>query len=185
MMYFNLPTSVDINGVEWEIRTDYRVILSILAAFEDPDMQSSEKVYVCLYNMYVDFENMPQELYNNAFSAAMGFIDHGVGKGSGAKNMDWEQDANLLFPAINHVAGYEVRNVEYLHWWTFLGFFMEIGEGIYSTVLSLRSKKSRGKKLEKWEQEWWNRNAEICKLKKRYTDEEIEAQRRIKEMLGG
>ena len=185
MMYFDLPTSLEVGGKEWAIRTDYRIVLTILAAFEDPDLEESEKAFVCLYNLYEDFEKIPKELYKEAFEAAMGFLDHGAGTGSGAKNMDWEQDANLLFPAINKVAGYEVRSIEYLHWWTFLGFFMEIGEGVFSTVMSLRSKKNSGKKMEKWEREWWTKNIAICKIKKRYTAEEKAEQEALKAILGG
>ena len=184
MMYFDLPKALEVNGVEYAIRTDYRVILTILAAFEDPELQNEEKVYVCLYNLYEDFGELPQDSYKDAFEAAMGFIDHSTGGGRGAKTMDWEQDANLLFPAINKVAGYEVRSVEYLHWWTFLGFFMEIGEGVFSTVLSLRSKKNSGKKLEKWEREWWAKNQAICKIKIRYTEEEKAEQDALKALLG-
>lgn len=185
MMYFDLPKALEVGGEEWAIRTDYRDILTILAAFDDPELQSEEKAFVCLHNLYEDFEDIPPELYKDAFEAAMEFIDHSTGSGSGAKTMDWEQDANLLFPAINKVAGYEVRGVEYLHWWTFLGFFMEIGEGVFSTVLSLRSKKASGKKLEKWEREWWAKNASICKIKRRYTEEEKAEQDALKKLLGG
>lgn len=184
MMFFDLPTSLNFGNKDWEIRTDYRNILTILSAFDDPDLEDTEKAYVCLHNLYEDFENIPQELYGDAFEAAMKFIDHSAGGGSGAKNMDWEQDANLLFPAINKVAGYEVRSSEYIHWWTFLGFFMEIGEGVYSTVLSLRSKKNSGKKFEKWEREWWTKNQSICKLEKRYSEEEKAEQDALKAILG-
>ena len=184
-MYYDLPTALEVGDESWAIRSDFRVILSILGAFDDPDLKDTEKAYVCLYDLYEDFEALPKELYGEAFEAAVQFIDHNTGAGKGARTMDWEQDANLLFPAINHVAGREVRAMEYLHWWTFLGFFMEMGEGVYSTVLSLRSKRSRKKKLEKWEEEWWRNNAEICKLKKRYSQEELERQKKIIEMLGG
>lgn len=185
MMYFDLPTTLEVGGQEWPIRTDYRVVLTIMSAYEDPDLDEKEKVYVCLYDLYEDFAEMPPELYREAFEAAMGFIDHSTGKGKGVKTMDWEQDANLLFPAVNKVAGYEVRSVEYMHWWTFLGFFMEIGEGVYSTVLSLRSKKGSGKKLEKWENEWWTKNVDICKLKQRYSADEKAKQDALKALLGG
>jgi len=185
MMYFDIPTSLEVGGREWPIRTDYRVILTILSAYEDPDMGDEEKIYVCLNDIYEDFQDMPPELYKEAFEAAMAFIDHSTGKGhKGAKTMDWEQDANLLFPAVNKVAGFEVRSVEYLHWWTFLGFFMEIGEGVYSTVLSLRSKKNSGKKLEKWESEWWTKNIDICKLRKKYSEDEKADQEALKSILG-
>ena len=184
-MYYDLPTALEVGDTEWPIRTDYRVILSILSAFDDPNLSNEEKVYVCLYDLYEGFEDMHAEQYEDALKAAMEFIDHGNGGGSGKRTIDWEQDANILFPAVNKVAGYEVRSVEYLHWWTFLGFFMEIGDGVFSTVLSLRQKKNSGKKLEKWEKEWWAKNKAICQIQKRYTDEEKAEQDALKAILGG
>ena len=185
MMIFDLPTSLEVNGVERRIRTDYRDVLTVLLAFEDPELEGNHKVYVCLRAIYEDFEDIPPTDYKAAFEAAVGFIDHGAGdKRQSVRTMDWEQDANLLFPAINSVAGYEVREAEYIHWWTFLGYFMEIGEGVFSTVLSLRQKKARGKKLEKWEREWWQNNISICKLDNKYTAEDRAEQERLKAILG-
>ena len=184
-MIFDLPTFIEVNGKEWKIRTDYRDILMVLLAFEDNELGDSEKVYVCLKILYEDFEDMQRKDYNKAFEKALEFIDHGVdNKKHGPRTMDWEQDANILFPAINKVAGYEVREAKYIHWWTFLGMFMEMGEGVYSTVLSLRQKKARGKKLEKWEREWWAQNLSICKIQPKYTQEEIAEQEKLKAILG-
>lgn len=185
MMLFDLPQALSVGGEDWKIRTDFRDILTIISAFDDPDLESKEKVYVCLLALYEDFDSMPTELYNDAFKAAMEFIDHGNNENHSPKTMDWEQDAPLLFPAVNRVAGYEVRSVEYMHWWTFLGLFMEIQEGVFSTVLSLRSKKARKKKFEKWEEEWWKQNISICKLKERYSEAELAEQARLLSILGG
>ena len=95
--------------------------------------------------------------------------------------------APLIFPAVNRAAGFEVRSVEYMHWWTFLGFFMEIRDTTYATVLGLRQKKygKHRKKLEKHEQEFWKNNASICELKPRYTEEELAEQEALKSILGG
>ena len=86
--------------------------------------------------------------------------------------LDWEQDESIIFPAINKVAGAETRSQSYIHWWTFMGYFMEIEEGTFSMVLGIRQKKAKHKKLEKWEQEFYRNNKELCDLKKRYTEEE-------------
>ena len=51
---------------------------------------------------------------------------------------------------------------------------MEIEEGTFSVVLGIRQKKSKGKKLEKWEQEFYRNNQRLCDLRKRYTQEEQE-----------
>ena len=82
------------------------------------------------------------------------------------------------------VAGYEVRSAAFLHWWTFLGFFMEIRDSVYATVLALRQKRARGEKLEKWEQDFWRRNAGICRLKPRLSDAEKAEKERLEAALG-
>ena len=185
-MIFDLPRSLEIGGKMWDIATDYRDILRILTAFEDPDLSDEEKALICLFNLYVDFEEIPRELLQDAFDAALTFIDAGStgDEGPRPRTMDWEQDATLIFPAINRAAGFEVRAAEYLHWWTFMGYFMEIKDTVYSTVLSLRQKKARGKKLEKHEQEFWSHNKNICVLKRRETEEEIAEKERLKKILG-
>ena len=98
--------------------------------------------------------------------------------------MDWEQDERIMFPAINKAAGFEVRQAKYVHWRTFIGYYMEIPEGIFSHVLSIRLKKAKGKKLEKYEKEFWNANKDICVLKTKLTEEEQVEKDRINALLG-
>ena len=60
--------------------------------------------------------------------------------------------------------------------WTVLGAYMELGECLFSTVLGLRQKRAKGKKLEKYEQEFARENRALVELRKRQTPED-EAQR--------
>lgn len=188
-MIGRLPDSLTVNGREYPIRTDYRDILTIMEAYEDPDLDGAEKAFTMLYILYPDFEEIPQDDLEEAFRQAAWFIDCGAQMKDEAKRtprlVDWGQDERLLFPAVNTAAGMEVRAVEYMHWWTFMGYFMEIREGTYAQVLSLRQKKAKGKKLEKWELEYWQNNRDICQLRKRLSSEEIEEQERLKALLGG
>ena len=57
--------------------------------------------------------------------------------------MDWEQDAPIIIPSVNRVLGKEIRALPYLHWWTFMGAYMEIGESLFSQVVSLRKKRTQ------------------------------------------
>ena len=183
-MIYELPRTVVFGGREWAINTDFRAVLAILAAFEDPELSDDEKAYVCLRRLYREFESIPRDALQEAFDAAIRFIDHGEGGERGPRTMDWEQDAPLIFPAVNRVAGCEVRALDYLHWWTFLGYFMEIRDSTAATVFSLRQKKARGRKLEKWEKEFWEQNAEICRLKPRMSEAERDEKRRLEQLLG-
>ena len=185
-MIGSLPRSIEVNGRWHPIRTDFRDILKIMIAFNDPELEKNEKVYVTLVILYEDFETIPRDDLEAAFSEAIKFIDCGAepskNKQKSPRTMDWEQDESLIFPAINKVAGREVRTMDYVHWWTFMGWFMEISDGVYSNVLNLRQKREKGKKLEKWELEYWNANRDICELKTKYTEAQKAAQKRILDM---
>ena len=184
-MIYDLPRTVEFGGRVWGIRTDFRDVLNVLEAFEDPELTDGEKAYVCLRNLYEDYEAIPREQLQAAYDAIVAFIDHDSGeRQNGPRTMDWRQDAPLIFPAVNRVAGCEVRSAEYLHWWTFLGLFLEIRDSMYSTVLSLRQKRARGKKLEKWEQEFWNQNLRLCRIRERLTEAEQDEKARLEALLG-
>ena len=182
-MIGELPEHLEIDGKQYKINADFRVILNIFQAFDDPELTEREKCFVCVKNLYCDFENIPENDLQTAINQAYWFVGGGnmpekndVQK---AKIIDWEQDESLYFPAINKVAGFETRSVKFLHWWTFLGYFNEIGEGLFSQVLHIRNKKSRGKKLEKWENEFLCNNRNLVKIRKKYTKEELEEHERI------
>lgn len=182
-MIGQLPTALDIGGKMYRINSDFRVMLNIYAAFSDPELTDLEKCYICMKNLYSDFESIPAEHIQEAAEKAYQFSGGGdnVPKENirKAKIIDWEQDERLIFPAINKTAGYETRAVPYLHWWSFLGFFGEIGEGLFSQVIHIRDKKARGKKLEKWEQDFFRENKSLIEIKRKYTKEELEERERI------
>lgn len=172
-----LPVTLEAAGIEWKIRTDYRDMLVIMQAYNDPELTESEKAYIMLSIMYVDFANMPQESRQEAIEQAAWFLDCGQAesdKKPSGKLMDWEQDEPILFPAINKVAGKEVRILDYLHWWTFIGYFLEIEDGIFSTVLRIRQKRAKGKPLDKRERDFYRNNKSMCEIKTKYTREEQE-----------
>lgn len=183
---WKLPTSLEISGVVWDIRTDFRAILDILKYFNDPNYTDDEKWEICLDILFVDFEKMDPDDYQEAMEKATDFIDMGIKEDSSFKPriMDWEQDAPIIIPSINKVLCKEVRAVDYLHWWTFLSAYMEIGEGLFSEVLSIRSKKAKGKKLENYEKEFYKENKNLVDLGIKYTDEELAEQEKLKALLG-
>lgn len=77
MNVWELPTSLEIGGVGFAIRSDFRAVLDVLKAFNDPDLEDDEKAIVCLKILYEDFDKIPQEKYEEAFQKAVEFIDAG------------------------------------------------------------------------------------------------------------
>lgn len=185
MSAWELPVSLNVGGHNWKIRTDFRAILDILKYFDDPEYEPDERWLICLDILYEDFDNMPQNLWDEAAEKAIDFIDMGI-KDDGKRKphtVDWEFDAPVILPAINKVLGTEVRATPYMHWWTFLGAYMEIGESLFSQIVGIREKKAKHKKLEKYEQEFYNANRKLVDIPKHYTEEEREQLKNLEKWL--
>ena len=166
-MLGQLPTTLEVHGKKYNIRSDYRNVLRIFEAFADKDISDYGRLLVCLQRLYVDFASIPHSDYQEAYMAAYRFLACNTqddGKPP-IRTFNWIKDEQLIFPAVNKAAGIEVRAVPYMHWWTFLGYFESIDtDSLLGTVLSLRSKRARGKKLEKHEQEFWRNNKALMAL---------------------
>ena len=184
-MIYRLPTTLNVNGKDWKIRTDFRDVMTVIYALNDPNLENKEKAYIVLYIIYEDFDDMKDSDYKAAFDAACAFINHGSKSGNApkARMVDFEQDEHILIPAINRIAGQDVRGMDYLHWWTFLGYFMEIGDCTYSHVLNIRQKRSKGKALDKWETEFFASNKDMIIIQDKLSDDEIEEYEEIKKLL--
>lgn len=180
MNLWKLPTSLTIGGVGFDIRSDFRAILDILRYYQEPDYSDFERMEICLTIFYPGYDpacSMEQKA--EMLQACFQFIDMGI-KDDGRerpKTMDWDQDARIIIPSINRVLGTEIRSLKYMHWWTFLGAYMEIGDGLFAQVVSVRNKRARGKKLEKWEREFEKENKDIVRLKRKISAEQEEKER--------
>lgn len=171
-MNYELPTSVQIGDREYEIRSDYRAVLDIMAALSDTELDDDERGYAMLAIFYPDFDAIPLELYEEATKKCFWFINGGEPDRDKAKQpqlVDWNMDLPRIIPPINKLLGGEVRALDYMHWWTFLGAYMEIGDCLFAQIVSIRSKRAKGKKLDKSEQEFYNKNRDIIEIKKHYT----------------
>lgn len=183
MTPWKLPESVEFGGTVYELNTDFRDILEIMGYLNDPDTPEYLRWRIAIALFYEG--EIPQEHHQEAMEYLAAFIACGeLDAKPGPKLLDWEQDAKAIVADVNKVAGTEIRVLPYLHWWTFLSYFQAIGEGQLSTLVSIRDKLRRGKKLEKWEQEYYRENKGRVDLKKRYSAEELAEQERLKKLLG-
>lgn len=190
-MSWTLPASLNIGGADLAIRTDFRVILDILRAFNDPDLPEQAKTQVMIEILFPDWEEIPPEHMEEAARKAVEFIDCGQ-RDDGRKRprmMDWEKDSDIIIPAVNKVANVgDVRAVGYMHWWTFFGYFMEIGDSLFSQVLHIRKKRIRHEKMEKWEKAFYQDNRALVDLPEPVSEEEAakreEEKKALEEIFG-
>ena len=172
MIEYRLPTSVMVNGTEREIRSDYRAILDSISALNDPELTNDDKAFAVVGIFYVDDIDLAD--YPAAVEECFKFIDYGVDvktEKRAPKLIDWEQDFKYIISPINKSAGRDIRSDEYVHWWTFLSWFYEIGECTLSQIVHIRDAQRRGK-MDKADREWYAKNRELVDFRTTYTEAE-------------
>jgi hypothetical protein len=178
-MIWDLPVAVEIDGKEYAIRNkcDYRVVLDVIEALTDDELEMENRVQCALFIFYEDLSGC--EDLKKATSEMIKIINYDEQSNEVEDNkppiMSWQHDFPHIAPPISRVLGYSVRDTNhYTHWFDFMGAYHEIGDCFWARVISIRSKRMRGKKLEDWEQEFYRENKKIIDLPHKLTDEEQE-----------
>lgn len=181
---YEIPTTITVGSTEYRIRNkgDYRMVLDCFSALQDASLNSNERLFCSLIIFYEDINCIADinkfEDLEEAATKMFDFFNCGrsqsVGKKMNHKLIDWEQDSQIICSAINKVANKEVRAEPYIHWWTFMGYYSAVGESLLSTIVSIRDKIVRGKKLEKHERTFRQENPEYFVWNTNNIDEEAE-----------
>ena len=177
-MMWDLPVSVEIDGKTHAIRNrcDYRVVLDVISALNDEELTQEQRIQCSLiifYEKISDIENIEAAMKEMFKVINLGEEQHEEERKP--KLMDWEHDFNHIAPPINRVLGYSVRDENnYTHFYDFIGAYQEIGECSWANIVSVRSKRMKGKPLDKWEREFYNENRKLIDLPHKLTDEEQE-----------
>lgn len=181
---FELPTSILIKDKYYPIRNkgDYRLIEDCFIALNDKELTSEYKIVTCLILFYeslnsIDdiYDEFDDETLSLAVKEMFNFFNCGsedIGAKKPYKLIDWKKDEQLIVSSINAVAYQEIRSVPYIHWWTFMGYFMNIGDCLLSNIVNIREKIVKGTKLEKHEKQFRSENPQYFNWERR-TDEQI------------
>lgn len=180
MSCWDLPLFVEIDGVKYAIRNkcDYRVVLDVIEALNDEDLDMESRLRCALFIFYENISECKD--ITTAIDKMMEIINNGEKdndeeSSSKPRLMDWQHDFSMIAPPVSRVLGYSVRDTNnYTHWYDFLGAYMEIGECAFANVVSIRSKRQKGKKLEKHEQEFYKENRKKIDLPFKLTTEDRE-----------
>ena len=180
---YQLPVTATLEGSVYGLHTDYRDILEIFSYLNDPNLPEFIRWEVALALFY---DHPVEERHKAEAARYLGwFLTAGQPESKpGPRLLDWEADASAIIADINRVASQEIRSLPYLHWWTFLSWFHAIGEGQLSTLVTIRDKLARGKKLEGWEKDFYRENKKRVDLPKKYSARELAEQERLMKLLG-
>ena len=182
---WNLPLYAEFGDRQWSIRADFRQVLSLLERMNQVAYGNLARGYLALAGFYPEYKEIPKHLRGQAMEWFLEFLQAGYPqtKQHSPKLIDWKQDQRMIVAEINRVAGCEVRQIEFVHWWTFLSWFSCIGEGQLATVVRIRQKLRTGKKLEPWEQEYFQQNRAQVMIKQPETSQQQQERRAVERWL--
>ena len=171
---YDLPTSVEIDGESFKIREkgDFRMVLHCFKTLSAEDLSEKERILACLMIFYEGLDTFEDVLnlknFEQAVKEMFAFMQAEQEENPKSKSatslIDWEKDSLLITSAINNVAGKEIRAEKYLHWWTFIGYYMAIGDCAMSQIVAIRYKIAHGEKLEKHEKKFRSENPQYFNI---------------------
>lgn len=129
-----LPDTVEVEGVEYEIDTNFRAGICFEQLFTAPDIENDMKLATALVLFYG--QTIPPNKAE-ALRAVIKFYRCGaeptkpkattaksaIGKRRMDKIYDFDADAAYFYAAFLAQYGIDLNDVDYLHWWKFMALF--------------------------------------------------------------
>lgn len=174
-MGLTLPTSLEVDGELVKIDSDFRTALLVMQMYNDRalSLQSKHGLMLSMIYSVVDdngevVSTLPENV-EEAANKAIWFLNIGMEEQDNVESkprlIDYEKDSQHLFSAVNNVLSREVRSDDYMHWWTFYGFCQSIDDSsLMSNIISIRSKRASGKKLDQGELEFYKSNKDMIDI---------------------
>lgn len=185
---WDLPEALTVCGRTYRVHADFRDVLDVigwLEGAEGEELLPEERWYIAMALFYEEFPSMPEGCHPEAARALADFLAGGRAESTepGPRLLDWQKDAPMIVAGVNRAAGCEVRALPFLHWWSFLAWFSAIGDGPLATVVAIRDKLRRGKKLEAWELSYYRTHRREVDLRPARTREEQDEHDRLLALL--
>jgi len=141
-----LPVTVMIDGITYDIRSDFRTSIQFELIMQRRDLSDEERITKCLSLYYPEF---PSDIMG-ALNHAIWFYKSGKSekqvKAGTAKNSkqiySYEYDDDYIYSAFLDQYGIDLGEVKYLHWWRFKAMFKALkADNEIVKIMSYRSTK--------------------------------------------
>lgn len=127
-----VQTTVEIEGVEYEINSDFRTSILFELMMQDSTIGEKEKILMALELYYPE---IPKNI-NEAIDKILWFYrcgknitsQKGTGKDREATIYSFEYDDDYIYSAFLDQYGVDLQDIEYLHWWKFKAMFKSLKE---------------------------------------------------------
>lgn len=181
-----LPETVDIDGAEYRINSDFRISILFELLMQDDEVGKRQKLIQGLKLYY-------PEIPHNVTMAVDKMIwfyrcgketesgGHGSGSGRAKQIYSFEYDDDYIYAAFLEQYGIDLQDIEELHWWKFRALFRGLSEDTeFVKIMGYRSVKITSK-MSKEQREFYKKMQSIHALP--ITDAERKADELLTEAL--
>lgn len=132
-----LPTTVNIDGQEFRIKSNFRELMLFELLMQDNNIPNNEKVFRALSLFFID--EFPSDV-NKAVDEMLWFYRCGEYEEPLSANGEegssitpkriysYEHDAKYIYSAFLSQYGIDLQDIKYLHWWKFKAMFDSLHE---------------------------------------------------------
>lgn len=182
-----LPTEWESqDGTVYPIETDFRIGIQLFLVQEDPELTENEKSAMLQELLFT--EQIPVHMADVeeciAFFLNGWYQDNKSEKNENKRIMDFDVDQWRIYSAFLAQYRIDLNEVEYLHFWKFMGLLTTLQECTYTRVIDIRQRKFRPK-MDAEERKQLKEAKAIYKLPELRTLEEQEMDQEIYDFLGG
>lgn len=179
------PTKVRIGNEILEVNSDFRNCLMIILAFEDEELTTIDKYEIMLARLFGKTLDYFKDNLEEAIKQGVKFLDCNKTFEEVEKRVySFKKDAEFIYSAINITHHIDLNEIEYMHWWKFCIFFLDIdSDCTMSNIIYFRQKKNEGK-LNSEERKLYLKNYKTLSLEYDESEEQEESEL-MKKFNGG
>ncbi|AVP66030.1 hypothetical protein C3B64_17995 [Clostridium botulinum] len=127
-----VPTTIEIEDVEYKINSDFRTSILFELLMQDNELSEEDKIMQALQLYY---PVIPSNI-NEAVEQMLWFYrcgkdiipSKGTGKGKSTQIYNFEYDDDYIYSAFLDQYRIDLQDIEYLHWWKFKAMFKALKE---------------------------------------------------------
>ncbi len=181
-----LPETVDIDGAEYRINSDFRISILFELLMQDDEVGKRQKLIQGLKLYYPEIpqnitEAVEKMIWFYRCGKETGGGGHGSGSGRAKQIYSFEYDDDYIYAAFLEQYGIDLQDIEELHWWKFRALFRGLSEDTeFVKIMGYRSVKTTSN-MSKEQREFYKKMQSIHALP--ITDAERKADELLTEAL--
>ena len=181
-----LPETVDIDGIEYRINSDFRISILFELLMQDDELGKRQKLVQGLQLYYPEIPHnvtmaVDKMIWFYRCGKETGNGGHGSGSGRAKQIYSFEYDDDYIYAAFLEQYGIDLQDIEELHWWKFRALFRGLSEDTeFVKIMGYRSVKITSE-MSKEQREFYKKMQSIHALP--ITDAERKADELLTEAL--